>query len=285
MRFLFVSAAVAALVVACSSSGSDTSSSGGTTSSGGGGGTSTSSSGGATISNPPPANPFDALVSATRVVIEIDYAENAEPFTGNQLLFGDPWDLFKTNAAKLFEGTGKTVEVPTSLDKMEKLTGITAKMFDSDAILALANAHRGTKTEGDHVAYYVIWLDGTYVEGGVENKNVLGVTIGNTGVIAMFKPVIKSAGPTLGDSLVEQTVLVHEFGHGVGLVNNGVPLASQHQDTAHGAHCSNTECVMYWSVDGNNAARDFVQRKVTKGSDVLFADDCIADIRASGAKK
>lgn len=239
----------------------------------------------------PPSNPFtqDAAMPATKVAIEIDYQAGAEPYTGTQPLLGDPWDLFKVNATKLFEGTGKSFDVPTTIDKMEKLTDITGTMFDSAAILAIAAKHRSITTSGDTIGYYFLWLNGTYVENGTENKSVLGVSLGNTGVLAMFKPVIKGAGPSsgplLGDNLdaaVEQTVLVHEFGHAVGLVNNGVALTSQHQDTAHGAHCSNQDCVMYWTVDGSQAAGDYVKRRVTGSSSILFADDCLADIR--GAK-
>jgi len=222
------------------------------------------------------------IAEIKKVAIEIDYQSGAEPFTGNQPVLGDPWTLFKTNAEKLFEGRGVTIEVPTTLDKMEKLDDITAATFDADAILAIAAKHRANANADGQLAYYFLWLDGTFSENGAENKNVLGVSLGNTGVLAMFKPVIEGSGALFKelDASVEQVVLVHEFGHAVGLVNNGIALTSQHQDTAHGHHCTNTECVMYWTVDGAEAAREYVKRRVTGGSNILFADDCLADIRA-----
>src|SRR5687768_11448819 len=72
----------------------------------------------------PHANPFAPQVEATRVVVEIDYQRGAEPYTGTSVAFGDTWRLFQTNAAKLFEGSGKTVEVPTTLDGMQRLDDI-----------------------------------------------------------------------------------------------------------------------------------------------------------------
>ena len=102
-------------------------------------------------------------------------------------------------------------------------------------------------------------------------------------IIAMFKPVIESTsvGP-LGvvERYVEQATLVHEFGHAVGLVNNGLPLTSEHHDAEHGAHCNNEDCVMYYQVEGASAMVDFVLNRVTSGDVVLFADDCLADAAA-----
>jgi len=198
--------------------------------------------------------------------------------------FGETWKLFRTNAEKLFEKTKKPIEVPTTLDGMQKLDDIQGKQFSTDAILAIADRHWDGKDAADVVAYYVVWLDGYLEENGAPNQQVLGVSIGHTGVLAMFKPVIESSGLPLVPNLsrvVEQTVLVHEFGHAVGLVENGIPATSAHQDKEHGAHCTNEKCVMYWQVEGVAAARDYAQRNVTRSDLVLFADDCLADVTAA----
>ena len=159
--------------------------------------------------------------------IGIDYQKGAEPYTGQSVAFGDTWRLFQVNAAKLFEGSGKTIDVPVTLDRIERLDDVQGSQFSTEAILTIASAHRGTKTGGDVLAYYVVWLDGFLEEEGAARKAVLGVGDWvRTGVIAMFKPVIANAGLPLTPDLsriVEQTTLVHEFGHAVGLVANGVP--------------------------------------------------------------
>lgn len=295
MRALCILLGVGVVVVACSSSDDGgATSSGGAAPDGGSSGTasSTSSSGGGSSgggSTNPPANPFDPKLAATKVAIEVDYEDGAVPYTGNTTLFGDTWKLFTTNANALFDGTNRALAIPTTVDAFEKLTDIPAATtsFDSDAILAIAAKHRQTVTSNDTIAYYFLWLNGTFTQNGGPDPNILGVSLGNTGVLAMFKPVIESAsqGSLVPDAnhIVEQVVLTHEFGHAVGLVNNGVALSSQHQDTAHGAHCSNEKCVMYWSVDGSSAALDFATKNVTGQNLVLFADDCLADV--SAAKK
>lgn len=207
----------------------------------------------------------------------------AEPYTGEAGTTGDVWDLFRANAEALFAGRDKAFVIPTRLEEMQALDDVPAGPYDYDEIVAIADAHRDRKSSGSVVSYYVVWLDGKYEKDGSEQAGVLGVNLTGTGIIAMFKPVIESTsvGP-LGavERYVEQATLVHEFGHAVGLVNNGLPLESEHHDAEHGAHCSNEDCVMYWQVEGTSGMVDFVVRCVTSGDVVLFADDCLADAAA-----
>jgi hypothetical protein len=242
--------------------------------SGGGGGT-------APGEQPPPEEVFPEKV--TTIEIEVDYAPGAEPYTGDAGATGDVWDLFRANAEALFEGRDKTFIIPTTLDEMQELEDVPAGPYDYDEIVAIADAHRDRKSSGSVVTYYVVWLDGLYEKDGSEQAGVLGVSLTGTGIIAMFKPVIESTsvGP-LGavERYVEQATLVHEFGHAVGLVNNGLPLTSEHHDAEHGAHCNNEDCVMYYQVEGASAMVDFVVARVTSGDVVLFADDCLADAAA-----
>ena len=176
---------------------------------------------------------------------------------------------------------------PTTLDQFEKITDIptTTTSFDTAAILAIAAKHRQNNVTSDSIGYYFLWLNGTFTQNGAPDSSVLGGSLGNTGVLRDVQAVIESSAngslvPNAGN-IVEQVVLTHEFGHACGLVNNGIPLQSQHQDTAHGAHCSDTKCVMYWSVDGSSAALDFATKNVTGQNLVLFADDCLADVKAA----
>lgn len=104
--------------------------------------------------------------------------------------------------------------------------------YSVDELLDLADAHRDERSEGDRATFYAVWVDGYFEDDGERQSGVLGVSIGNTGVIAMFKPVIQSTSPIEGIArFSEQLVLVHEFGHAIGLVNNGVPLTSDHPTT------------------------------------------------------
>jgi predicted Zn-dependent protease len=220
--------------------------------------------------------------STKTVVIEVDYAAGAEPYTGSIRKVNDMWDIFRANAKAVFGGT-KTITVPSTLAEMEKIE-VSGDTFTSEQVLAIAEAHRQTPPMSNGTAsYYFVWLDGYYMADGQKQKDVLGVSIGDSGVLAMFKPVIESTDLPLFPGIsrfVEQSTLVHEFGHAVGLVNNGIPMAQPHQDTAHGAHCTNDKCVMYWAVEGVADAVEFAKRYYETGETVMFAADCLADTLA-----
>ena len=115
------------------------------------------------------------------------------------------------------------------------------------------------------------------------------MSIGNTGVIAMFKPVISNTqGPPMLaeriNAFVDQTTLIHEFGH-AGMVNRGVPLTSDHHDEENGAHCTNRDCVMYYANEGAADLVDFVTQIITTGDNIVFQDACLADMDALAAEQ
>lgn len=214
--------------------------------------------------------------ATTTLAIEVDYQTGAEPYTGT-LLTMDTWNLFKVNAAALFKSQ-KTLQVPTTLAEMQALSDISGTTFTSQQVLDIASRHRDLADTADRATFYFVFLNGMFHDGQMVRNDVLGVSIGATRVIAMFKPVIMSAAALANiRKFVEQSTLVHEFGHAVGLVNNGVAMITAHQDTAHGAHDSSTACVMYYANEGASDAAQFAQRYISTGNEVLFDNNCLAD--------
>ena len=100
-----------------------------------------------------------------------------------------------------------------------------------------------------------------------------------TTVIAMFKDVITASGGTVTQKYVEQATLIHEAAHALGLVNNGLPMVATHHDSAHGAHCDNSNCVMYYLNEGTSDLATFVATYILSGSAVMFDDKCLNDAR------
>ncbi len=92
------------------------------------------SSGGAISTDQPKS---DTLWGAavTKVKIEIDYADGAEPYTDAIAKFGSPWQIMQTNTYALFDGKKET-SFPTTIDKMEKID-IEAKSYSSQDLLAV----------------------------------------------------------------------------------------------------------------------------------------------------
>jgi predicted Zn-dependent protease len=219
--------------------------------------------------------------SATESIeLEVDYAKGAEPKAGIVPGVGaDAWTLFGTNAKRIFsKASPKTLTVPATLGEMEALD-ITGDSFTEDEILSIADAHRSKRSAGSLATFYAVWLPGYFNDGHGPKKDVLGVTIGATGVIAMFKGAIESTsgGGAFQAALLEQFTLLHEFGHAVGLVDNGISPASAHRDTSHGAHCTNPACAMYFANEGVAAALNFA-RQITVGDEILLGPECLEDI-------
>lgn len=245
--------------------------------------TGTGADSGASAGNQPPVTTLFSK-SITSVTIEIDYAPGAEPYVGSLKNFGDPWNLFNANALAVFDGK-KKVDFPRTLAKMEKLDDVTAATYTTADILAIAAAHRTEQQYADAVAYYIVFLPGTFTdESGTEQPDRLGVSIGDTGVIGMFKPAIKKpvGNPTAAPQLVEQVALIHFLGHAVGFVDNGVPVGptnTAHVDTENAHHCTNAKCAMSFANESVAGAVAAAKTNIPSPESVLIGQECLSDAR------
>lgn len=226
-----------------------------------------------------PAGVFDPSVTAVRV--EIDHETGQAPYTGNVIGFGDLFGLTTANLDRLFAGK-KQLTVPATTAAMEDIGDVPDEELTIDDLLALAGRHRDEASGGATRSYYLLFVSGTYTDGSGPRPDVLGVSIGTTGVVAMFKDVIAGTAGAVPNTekFVEQSTIIHELGHALGLVENGVATTTAHHDSAHGAHCSNDRCVMYYLNEGAGDMTAFVQQYVVSGNSILFDDACLGDVDA-----
>lgn len=201
--------------------------------------------------------------TVSRMVIEVDYHQGGEPYTEIEGSSSSPWTLFDLNINKLFSVTPRDIEIPSTLDAMENIGVSPIRDLTVDDLLSLVAEHRNTPDSRDIPSFYVLFANGYFYDDDARQDNVLGLSIGDTSTVVMFKPVIRKTAPDLegpADDLIrmfaEQMTLIHEFGHAVGLVDNGLTLTSAHHDDEHGKHCTNKKCVMYYLNEG---ARDLIQ--------------------------
>ncbi len=227
-------------------------------------------------------SPVEAFYSdgTNSIVVEIDFMPEAEPYIEETEWGVSIWDFFRSHLEALV-GPAKTVTVPRELSEMERVDAGDGK-YTADEILALADVHRQFPAQqGATVSLYILFLDGFYVVDGEERAEVLGVSLGDSGVIAIFKPALTDfvyQGQV--QIFTEQSVLIHETGHALGLVDNGVPMVSDHQDEEHFGHCSNPHCVMYWANEGGRDLLEFLARQSPSVDSVLFGEECLADVHA-----
>lgn len=143
-------------------------------------------------------------------------------------------------------------------------------------VAALEKKYRTAFNNANQIAIYILVADAVF-----EQNTVLGVAYRNTS-IALFGKTIQNNSGAIGQASrekVETVVLNHELGHLLGLVDNGTTMQQPHKDAANGAHCNNSNCLMYWNVNTS----DFLGFLATANIPGLDAN-CIADLRANGGK-
>ena len=145
-----------------------------------------------------------------------------------------------------------------------------------DQVKTIEEQNRTVFTSGDQLGVYFLYTNGNFTD-----NNVLGAAFRNTSMVIFGKTIHDNSG-ALGQTSrtkLEGTVLDHEFGHILGLVDIGTPMQTNHKDAAHGNHCSNTSCLMYYASD----TKDILGFLLT-GNIPSFDASCIADMHANGGK-
>lgn len=223
------------------------------------------------LNQKPTGTSYEDLLSATRyeeLVVEIFFMPGMEPDSRTL----EQFESFLE--ARLNKPGGITLE----------LVPIPSANEENYSIIEITNLEKEIRSQynkGDKIAVFAVFLDAPYA-GNTENGTVLGVAYQNTS-FAMFESSVQefSNKPFAPSRYVlESTVLNHEFGHLMGLVNAGAPLQSQHQDTEHGRHCTNDECLMYWTAETGEG----LLSTLTGGSIPSLDNACLEDLKAAGGK-
>lgn len=134
--------------------------------------------------------------------------------------------------------------------------------------------------EGDTYFLHILYLNGA-----MEDTRTLG-TFHGTGEITLLSDLFVAAlGPYFGElpgdvrkDQVERKALIHELGHGFGLVGCGIPMLRNHVDPGSECHSSNPRSVMsYWNW---TRPEDDAVRSVQETLEVpwQFDDDDRADM-------
>src|SRR6185503_1733461 len=98
-----------------------------------------------------------------------------------------------------------------------------------DQVRTIEEQNRTVFATGDQIGVYFLYTNGNFTDNGV-----LGAAYRNTSMVIFGKTIHDNSG-ALGQASrtkLEATVLEHEFGHIVGLVDIGSPMQTSHKDAA-----------------------------------------------------
>jgi hypothetical protein len=158
----------------------------------------------------------------------------------------------------------------------KEIPGSSSTTLSIDQVRTIEEQNRTVFTTTDQIGVYFLYTNGNFTD-----NNVLGAAYRNTSMVLFGKKIHDNSGG-LGQASrtkLEATVLEHEFGHVLGLVDIGSPMQSNHKDVTHGNHCNNTNCLMYYASE----TTDILGFLIT-GNIPSFDASCIADMHANGGK-
>lgn len=158
----------------------------------------------------------------------------------------------------------------------DEIPAASSTTLSIDQVRTIEEQNRTVYNTDTLISVYLLYTNGTFTD-----DKVLGAAYKNTSMVLFGKKIHDNSGG-LGQASrtkLEATVLEHEFGHLLGLVDIGSPMQTNHKDASHGNHCNNTSCLMYYAAE----TTDILGFLLT-GNIPPFDANCIADMKANGGK-
>lgn len=134
---------------------------------------------------------------------------------------------------------------------------------------------------GSTIALWTFFVDGASDQDTNESV-ILGTAYRNTSLVIFENTIQNFSSNNFASkrTLLETTVITHEFGHILGLTNFGTEMQSSHEDPEHSNHCNVESCLMYWTIESS------IHFSSSTGliSAPQLDDLCIADLQANGGR-
>lgn len=200
----------------------------------------------------------------SRLVVHVDWIEGSEP---------EPYAL-RALERWLRRSSSRAAEAITVVRG-----GVVAREAgESRAAIEATVLRNASAPEDAHFVYVLYWNRWLRYRGVYFPARSLDRKIKHETVVMFVDPIEKQSMLWLTRRKVEAAVLVHEFGHGAGLVTNG-----RHSDG--NGHCSDPSCRMYWGVDGASIRKNLFPVLCRGVLDPgAFCAQCEADL-ARGRRK
>lgn len=214
----------------------------------------------------------------TRLVIQVDHAPGRAPS-----------EAAKAHLLLTLQNVTRKGEIV--LDVRQTLPDEPDHVWKAEELVGMERSLRRTPHEAPTALLHVLYPAGRYENGGAAGVTISGPVLGP---VVVFLDVLRELrvgtplgavplpNPEAAAQTLERSTLLHEAGHAMGLVNNGLPMVKAREDKENEGHTTNPRSVMYWAVESENGLRQHLLRD---GSvpDAFDADD-LADLRAGGGR-
>ena len=205
------------------------------------------------------AKDFLTATKYTSMIVEINYMPGFEPEAATL-------NSFQTFLTATLNKPGGIILRKNAIPASGK------DRLSTNDLVQLEQAHRTAFTYGSTITVHVLITDAAYGD-----DETFATSYWNTSFALFGKTVAANAGG-VGEISRQQllaTLLEHEAGHLLGLVDQGSPMQQPHKDVANGAHCSNRSCLMYYAIETDASLAPTIP---------TLDAACRADLKAAGGK-
>ncbi len=213
------------------------------------------------------ANDFLSATKYQSVVIEVLYVQGFQPEAQTLV------NLRSFMQARLNKPGGITIN-------QRQIASPGLAPYDINEIAGIESLNRTFYNNGNVLTLFLLFVDGNYATDTASNFT-LGTAYRNTSFVMFENTIQNLSNSPLEPNRVtlESTVILHELGHLLGLVNLGSTMQTEHNDEAHDKHCDNENCLMFWKTGNSSMIGEMV------GSGIPQLDaNCLADLQANGGK-
>lgn len=163
----------------------------------------------------------------------------------------------------------------------KEITSTGKTVYTLDEVVALEKQHRTKYNANSTIAVWVLFINGKSSK-DTNSSSILGTAYWNTSFVIYEETIHDLSNSTFepNRSLLESSVINHEFGHILGLTNLGSDLQSDHEDEEHPKHCIEEDCLMYWAAESSQGISTLISGRQVPTLDA----QCLADLKANGGK-
>lgn len=213
------------------------------------------------------ANGFLSSSKYKSLIVEINYAQGFKPNAQTLINVKNFLELRlnKPGGITIFEN-----EIPVQ----------SGSPFKTEEISTIESNFRTEYNNGDALKLHLLFVNGNSQDDNGDNK-ILGVAYRNTSCV-LYENTIQINSDQIGEPNrvdLETTVILHEIGHILGLVDLGSTMQNNHLDTTHDKHCNNSACLMYWQIENTG-----VLQMMANGNVPALDANCLMDLQGNGGK-